>query len=175
MAQADFFEFERSLDVRRRGVPIVELRPFNWIRENSAIVHTADNDGNPPFGTKRQEFLKCALFKQRVTTGKEEAVKIAIASEFDQHLALIHADANGADRPLATESVKRLIGAVDRVRKMRVGIVYVKHVDALHTKTLQTFLDRDHHAVVTEIEGRALGRSVLEIGGLGRSSFRHPQ
>src|ERR1041384_6183192 len=78
----------------RRGVVI----PGVAAGEDAGVERPADDDRGAARDALRQQIVEWALFEQRVTPGQQKRVPLAPFHGFEQHLALVDADAERLDR-----------------------------------------------------------------------------
>src|SRR5204863_139400 len=83
--------------------------------EDAAVEDAAGDHRDAAPETDRQQLLAGARVEERVATGDQEAVEIALAREAAQELRLVHPDTDRADGALAAQPLEGRIGPADRL------------------------------------------------------------
>jgi hypothetical protein len=144
---------------RRPGRVVVGgVRARGRGRQQPAVEHPADHHRDPARLAQRQQPVERGLVQQGVAAGQQHHVEVGVAHQVGQHLPLVHAGADGADRALRAQLVQGGVGLLDRRPPVVVRVVQQCDVDAVQGEALQAGLQRPPYPRPREVPHPPVGR-----------------
>src|SRR5437667_1191315 len=161
---ADRGETTSPVDDIHGGGPVIEAARLARRGENAAVHDPTDDDGDVPLDTRWQKVRQGVLVEERIATGDEEDVEVALASEPGQHRGLVHPGTDRPDDAVLAQSVESWIRLSDRRLPVVVRVVEEEDVDPVEPEPPEALLDRSQDPVPAEVEDDAKPRVLGPIG-----------
>src|SRR5260221_1510228 len=122
------------------------------VGQDAGVHDTTHQDRDSACLAEGQQLDQGLLIEQRVATGHEERIEVALPGETSEHPGPVHADANGADDSFLAKPVQGRGGLADRRAPMLVGIVDEEQIDPVHAQSLKALVHGAAHAIGAVVE-----------------------